>query len=261
MWRAPGGAPDDFRGPRSRPHGHGGLHDRELTGHHGCRAFHSAGGYRRSGRCRAPCRRPFYRGEHRRRTSDASNRTGSGRQAAMTARFALVALPLPLATPYTYRIPEALGDRVALGARVVVPVRRRELIGVVVGLESEAPSQQLKEILAVPDPDPALPPALLATAEWIAGYYGAPLGLTLKSVLPAGMWGESQVIVSLRNGSHSFGGLAGEVVAWLEQRGGESPVQTAARAFRRPLWEVVERLSRVQAVTLRGQPPDTDAAR
>ena len=26
----------------------------------------------------------------------------------MTARFALVALPLPLATPYTYRIPEAV---------------------------------------------------------------------------------------------------------------------------------------------------------
>jgi primosomal protein N' (replication factor Y) len=179
----------------------------------------------------------------------------------MTAQFALVALPLPLATPYTYRIPEALGDRVAPGARVVVPVRRRELIGVVVRLENEPPSQQLKEILAVPDPEPALSPALLATAEWMAGYYGAPLGLTLKSVLPGGMWGESQVIVSLRNGSHSFGGLAGEVVAWLEQRGGESPVQTAARAFRRPLWEVVERLSRVQAVTLRVQPPDTDAAR
>ncbi len=179
----------------------------------------------------------------------------------MTVRFALVALPLPLATPYTYRIPEALGDRVAPGARVVVPVRRRELIGVVVRLESESPSQDLKEILAVPDPEPALSPALLETAEWISGYYGAPLGLTLKSVLPAGMWGESQVIVSLRNGSHTFGGLAGEVVAWLEQRGGESPVQTAARAFHRPLWEVVERLSRVQAVTLRVQPPDTDAAR
>ena len=30
----------------------------------------------------------------------------------MTRQYALVALPLPLATPYTYRIPEALGDRV-----------------------------------------------------------------------------------------------------------------------------------------------------
>ena len=49
----------------------------------------------------------------------------------MTDRFALVALPLPLATPYTYRIPDTLGDRVVPGARVVVPVRRRELIGLV----------------------------------------------------------------------------------------------------------------------------------
>jgi hypothetical protein len=52
----------------------------------------------------------------------------------MTERFALVALPLPVATPYTYRIPETLGDRVVPGARLVVPVRRRELIGVAVAI-------------------------------------------------------------------------------------------------------------------------------
>jgi primosomal protein N' (replication factor Y) (superfamily II helicase) len=75
------------------------------------------------------------------------------------------------------------------------------------------------------------------------------------------MWGESQVIVTLRNGTPSIGGLAGELVEWLKDRGGEGAVQTAARALKRPLWDVVERLSRVQAVTLRVQPPDTDAAR
>src|SRR4051794_4682408 len=142
----------------------------------------------------------------------------------MSGQYALVALPLPLATPYTYRIPEALGDRVVPGARVVVSVRRRELIGLVAGIDTDPPSQNAKEILAVPDAEPALTPALLATAEWIAGYYGAPLGLTLKSVLPGGMWGESQVLVSLRNGGHAFGGLAGELVEWLEHRGGEVPV-------------------------------------
>lgn len=179
----------------------------------------------------------------------------------MTERFALVALPLPLATPYTYRIPETLGDRVVPGARAVVPVRRRELIGLVVAVDTEPPSTAAKDVLAVPDPEPALSSPLLATAEWIAGYYGAPLGLTLKAVLPSGMWGESQVIVSLRNGSRPPGGLAGEVLAWLEERGGEAPVQAAARALKRPLWEVIERLARVEAVTLRVQPPDTNAAR
>jgi primosomal protein N' (replication factor Y) len=131
----------------------------------------------------------------------------------------------------------------------------------VVGLDVEAPSAVPKEVLAVPDAEPALSPALLATAEWMAGYYGAPLGLTLKAILPGGMWGESQVIVSLRNGTRSLGGLAGEVIAWLKERGGEAAVQTAARAFKRPLWDVVERLSRVEAVSVRVQPADTDAAR
>ena len=178
----------------------------------------------------------------------------------MTDRFALVALPLPLATPYTYRIPETLGDRVVPGARVVVPVRRRELIGLVVAVDAVPPTAAAKDVLAVPDPEPALSEALLATAEWMAGYYAAPLGLTLKSILPAGMWGESQVIVSVRNGSGGMGGVAGEVLAWLERRGGEATVSTAARALKRPLWDVIERLTRVDAVALRVQPPDTSAA-
>jgi primosomal protein N' (replication factor Y) len=102
----------------------------------------------------------------------------------MTDRYGLVALPLPLATPYTYRIPETLGDRVVPGARVVVPVRRRELIGLVVAVDTASPAAAAKDVLAVPDPEPALSPALLSTAEWIAGYYAAPLGLTLKSIRP-----------------------------------------------------------------------------
>ena len=179
----------------------------------------------------------------------------------MTNRFALVALPLPLATPYTYRIPETLGDRVVPGARVVVPVRRRELIGLVVADDAEPPAAVAKEVLAVPDSEPALPLPLLATAQWIAGYYGAPLGLTLKSILPGGMWGESEVIVSLHNGSRAKGGVAGEVLAWLERQGGEAAVSAAARALKRPLWDVVERLARVDAVTLRVQHPDTSAGR
>ena len=178
----------------------------------------------------------------------------------MSDRFALVALPLPLATPYTYRIPETLGDRVAPGARVVVPVRRRELIGLVVATDVEPPGAAAKDVLAVPDPEPALSPALLATADWISGYYAAPIGLTLKSILPGGMWGESQIIVSLRNGTRAAGGVAGELVEWLDRRGGEAAVATAARALKRPLWDVIERLSRVDAVTLRVQPPDTSAA-
>jgi primosomal protein N' (replication factor Y) len=178
----------------------------------------------------------------------------------MTERCALVALPLPLATPYSYHIPDTLSDRVAPGARVVVPVRRRELIGLVVDLDVPAPAGPTRPVLAVPDSEPALSPALLETAKWMAGYYGAPLGLALKAVLPGGMWGKSQVTISLHNGGRSLGGLAGELVAWLRDHGGEAEVQSASRAFKRPLWDVVERLSRAQAVSVHVHPPETGAA-
>src|SRR5688572_19234187 len=134
----------------------------------------------------------------------------------MTDRFAQVALPLPLASAYSYRIPETLGDRVLPGARVVVPVRQRELIGIVVAVGDESPAKPAKDVLAVPDAEPAVTPGLLATAEWVAGYYGAPLGMTLKCMLPSGMWGASQVIATLtpagRSGHSGIGGVAGEVL-------------------------------------------------
>src|SRR3954464_7466567 len=169
----------------------------------------------------------------------------------MTDRFAQVALPLPLASSYTYRIPETLGDRVVPGARVVVPVRRRELIGIVVDADAAPPDAAPRDVLAAPDAETAIPAGLLETARWIAGYYGAPLGLTLKSMLPGGMWGESQIVASLVRGARLPGGVAGEVAAWLERRGGSDTVAAAARALKRPLWDVLDRLARVGAVTLR----------
>jgi primosomal protein N' (replication factor Y) len=178
----------------------------------------------------------------------------------MSERFAQVALPLPLASSYTYRIPETLGDRVVAGARVVVPVRRRELIGIVVEADSAPPEAAARDVLAAPDDETAIPAGLLETAHWVAGYYGAPLGLTLKAMLPGGMWGESTVVATLVRGAAVPGGLAGEVTEWLEGRGGEAPVSTAVRALKRPLWDVLDRLARVGAVVLRVEPPDTEGA-
>ncbi len=177
----------------------------------------------------------------------------------MTPGYGLVALPLPLAQPYTYRIPETLADRIVPGARVVVPVRQRELIGIVTALTPEAPEQSARDILSAPDPEPALPESLLETARWISGYYGAPLGLTLRAMLPAAMWGSSQVVVELEAGAPG-GGVAGEIVAYLERKGGEAPVATIARALKRPVWDAVNRLARVGGVRLRVETPETDAA-
>ena len=107
----------------------------------------------------------------------------------MSAGFAQVALPLPLHAAYSYRIPDALGDRVVPGARVVVPVRGRRMTGLVLSTGSEPPAAAARDILEAPDAEPAVTSAVLRTARWVADYYAAPIGLALRAALPAAMWG------------------------------------------------------------------------
>ena len=104
--------------------------------------------------------------------------------------FADVLLPLSVSTPYRYAVPDALTARVVTGTRVLVPVRRRKAVGVVSGLGSEPPATGTqREILAAPDAEPALSPALLRLGEWLANYYGCPAGLSLRALLPGALWG------------------------------------------------------------------------
>ncbi|HEX3928273.1 MAG TPA: primosomal protein N' [Gemmatimonadales bacterium] len=176
----------------------------------------------------------------------------------MTERYAQVALPLPLADPYTYRIPSSLADRALPGARVVVPVRRREMVGVVVGVDVPPPPAAPRDLLAAPDADVALPPHLLELARQMSRYYGTPLGLTLRAMLPAALWGHSTVQLVLPEGRQTaVGGTAATLVRWLADRGGRGTVAAAARALKRPVWDVADRLQRVGALTLEVIPPDT----
>ncbi len=78
-------------------------------------------------------------------------------------------------------------------------------------------------------------------------------------MLPGGMWGSSRV-VAVSHPGRRMGGFAGELMEWLDRRGGEAAVSTAARALRRPLWEVIGRLTRTGRLSLKIEPPDTAAA-
>lgn len=181
----------------------------------------------------------------------------------MNEGYALVALPLPVNTGYTYRVPASLEAAVTPGARVVVPLRSREMIGIVIEGDVPAPGPKVRprEILAAPDDTPALSPALLALARWISGYYAAPLGLTLRALLPAGLWGESEVAAALIGSGEGHTGVAREVVAFLGERGGKATVRACARALKRNVWDVVRRLATDGTLSLTIVPPDTRGAR
>jgi primosomal protein N' (replication factor Y) (superfamily II helicase) len=107
------------------------------------------------------------------------------------ARFAEVLLPVPISRPYIYEIPPALAARVVPGARAIVPVRQRRLVGLVRAVDVPPPPSPgaVKGIAAAPDPEPAVSAPLLQLADWISRYYGAPLGLAVRALLPGALWG------------------------------------------------------------------------
>jgi primosomal protein N' (replication factor Y) len=103
--------------------------------------------------------------------------------------FCNVALPVPLGTTFTYAVPEALRETVQPGSRVLVPFRKKSIVGVVVELaeclpEGTPASIKIREVTKVLESGPALTPRLIELAHWIAGYYLAPVGEVFRAMLP-----------------------------------------------------------------------------
>lgn len=165
-----------------------------------------------------------------------------------------VALPLPAAHPYRYTAPRALADRIVPGARVVVPVRGREMVGIVVSTgDDEAPD--LRPVLLAPDPRPIMPVSLLELARWVASYYATPLGLTMRAMLPGALWGASRLVAIARAPESVPGGAGADVYEAIERAGGRVAASRLTRMVQRPVWDVLQRLERAGAVTLETEAP------
>ncbi len=103
----------------------------------------------------------------------------------MAPRYCEVALPVPLRSTFTYAVPDRFGDEPLIGRRVVVPFGRRAMIGLALAESDRAPGVgYTKELTELMDPLPALPPKLIELGHWISRYYLAPIGETLRAMLP-----------------------------------------------------------------------------
>jgi primosomal protein N' (replication factor Y) len=97
--------------------------------------------------------------------------------------FCDVALPVPLDQIFTYTVN---GVSPVVGARVLVPFSGQRLMGVVVRVHQDEPTDgfEVKPIQQVLDDAALLPDELMRLAAWIAQYYVAPLGEVLRGMLP-----------------------------------------------------------------------------
>src|SRR5579875_1088331 len=100
------------------------------------------------------------------------------------AAYGDVSLPVPVDQLFTYALPETMRHRVRAGCRVLVPFGSRKLAGVVLRVHDDPPAAPVRQALRLLDEEPALDEALLKLGCWIASYYCAPLGETLRAMTP-----------------------------------------------------------------------------
>ena len=98
--------------------------------------------------------------------------------------YAEVAVCLPLSRTFVYKLEKP----VAVGCRVLVEFRRREVEGFIVGLRSDAPKDvEVHGIKSFVDSAPLLRSEIFDLCKWISQYYVSPIGEVLKSALPPGI--------------------------------------------------------------------------
>ena len=113
--------------------------------------------------------------------AEGSTSTRPGPVENLSRRTVRVLLPLPLGDAYDYSVPEEL--TVAAGHFVIVPLGKRETVGVVWGEGSgEVAPEKLRDIVHVL---PALPMAdpLRRFVDWVSAYTLAPPGAVLRMAM------------------------------------------------------------------------------
>ena len=106
-------------------------------------------------------------------------------QASIQHSILRVALPVPLAQCFDYRLPPHYSPENLLpGVRVEVPFGSRKLIGIVLETDSHSEFTKLKKAYRIIDDAPILSLSLLKLCQWMSYYYHAPIGEVIALVMP-----------------------------------------------------------------------------
>jgi primosomal protein N' (replication factor Y) len=143
-------------------------------------------------------------------------------------RLVFVAVPVPALDALTYSVPDEFPDPV-VGARVLVPLGKRVMTGVVVRAdlgfaspvsrtpspdspstsspEPRAPSPDspsgIRSILDLLDREPFVSPDVVALTTWVAEYYACGVGEAVATAMPPRAWIESERYAQITDAGHA----------------------------------------------------------
>ena len=159
-----------------------------------------------------------------------------------------VAVTLPVAGRFHYRVPAQLRAKARVGARVLVRFGGKKVTGVIVRAPAEPPPPgvALVDVSDVLDDDPALPADLVELCMWLADYYEAPPGEVVRAALPAGSGVAARRVVALTDAGRAALANGGALPAKLRAvlaRLEAGPIATAglSAALKRGIADGVDR--------------------
>ncbi len=115
--------------------------------------------------------------------------------------FVRVAINIPADKTFSYEVPTALEEDVAIGKRALVPFGSRRLTAYILEITATSTYENTKEIIEILDPAPLFNGDDLKFYEWASRYYLHPLGKTLGEILPAGTDIKSDTWLCLADGT------------------------------------------------------------
>ncbi|TVP50013.1 MAG: primosomal protein N' [Gemmatimonadales bacterium] len=178
-----------------------------------------------------------------------------------------VAVPLPVFHPFTYRVDGF--RRPVPGTRVLVPFRNGERVGWVLGPSDPAQARRLpgiRPLLDILESTPSATAELLGLARWMSEYYAAPLGLVLRSMLPAVLSDAGRDLLRRTDTPLPEGDRipapAARVLAAVEAAGGEGTVRgLRSRLGKGSPWPGVRWLTEAGLLEHRAEPPREPSVR
>ena len=134
--------------------------------------------------------------------------------------------PVPSLDLLTYSVPRHLEDRAVAGVRVLIPLGRRTVTGIIVEPAADAPAGvTCRDLTAVLDEEPIIGPSLMALVRWMADYYLATPAEILSLAVGKGLTTSSRRLVELVDAGGARSPAEKRIVAELENAG--KPLETA----------------------------------
>jgi primosomal protein N' (replication factor Y) len=188
---------------------------------------------------------------------------GTALNHSQSTRFVDVAPLGPIPELLTYALPPDYEGLVRPGMRVLVPLGGRIVTGCVVAYQETPPVDAPKFVVDLLDDQPALTPDLLALTQWMATYYVASWGETIRAALPRALQAGSVQTVTLTSAGRSTAAsearpaLEGRILTVLGQHRNLTLKQLRRQITAPGLRSAIQRLAAegVVEVALKVSPP------